>query len=61
MLYLLRVLRFSNYVALDVGCFTNPICKGILDIGGMPVIAYRLGPHVKGKYTGNKFTCWVLF
>lgn len=45
-----------KYVSLDAGYFTNPICKGIVDRKITPVIAYRLGPHVKGKYTKNKFT-----
>jgi hypothetical protein len=54
-----QIKRFGfdvKYVGLDAGYFTNPICKGIVDRGIMPVIAYRLGPHVKGKYTKNKFT-----
>jgi Transposase and inactivated derivatives len=54
-----QIKRFGfdvKYVGLDAGYFTNAICKGIVDRGIMPVIAYRLGPHVKGKYTKNKFT-----
>lgn len=44
-----------KYVGLDAGYFTNPICKGIADRNITSVIAYRLGPHEKGKYTKNKF------
>lgn len=45
-----------RYVSLDAGYFTNHICRGIVDKKITPVIAYRLDPHVKGKYTKNKFT-----
>lgn len=45
-----------KYVGLDAGYFTASICKGICDRKIQPVIAYRLGPHEKGKYTKNKFT-----
>lgn len=44
-----------KYVGLDAGYFTAPICKGINDRGIEGAIAYRLGPHEKGKYTKNKF------
>lgn len=40
---------------MDAGYFTNAICKGIYDRGITSAIAYRMGPHVKGKYTKNKF------
>lgn len=36
--------------------YLDHICRGIVDKKITPVIAYRLGPHVKGKYTKNKFT-----
>jgi len=45
-----------KYVGLDAGYFTNPICKGIVDRCIMPVVAYRLGPHAKGKFTKIRFT-----
>lgn len=54
-----QISRFGfnvKYAGLDAGYFTNNICKGIVDRKITPVIAYRLGPHVKGKYTKNKFT-----
>lgn len=44
-----------QYVGLDAGYFTNPICKGVADRNIASVIAYRLGTHEKGKYTKNKF------
>ncbi len=44
-----------KYVGLDAGYFTNAICKAIADRAITSAIAYRLGPHVKGKYTKNKF------
>jgi len=44
-----------KYAGLDAGYFTAPICKGLTDLKIQPVIATRLGPHVKGKYTKNKF------
>lgn len=44
-----------KYVGLDAGYFTNVICKGISDKNIKSAIAYRLGPHEKGKYTKNKF------
>lgn len=44
-----------KYVGLDAGYFTNPICKGIADRNITSVIATRLGTHVKGKFTKNKF------
>lgn len=44
-----------KYVGLDAGYFTNYICKGICDRNITSAIAYRLGPHVKGKYTKNQF------
>lgn len=53
-----QIRRFNfkvKYVGLDAGYFTNHICKSIQDRGITSAIAYRLGPHVKGKYTKNKF------
>ncbi len=44
-----------KYVGLDAGYYTAPLCKGICDRGVQPVIATRLGPHEKGKYTINSF------
>jgi transposase len=44
-----------KYVGLDAGYFTNAICKGIADRNLTSAIATRLGPHVKGKYTKNRF------
>jgi transposase len=44
-----------KYVGLDAGYFTNVICKGIADRNLTSAIATRLGPHVKGKYTKNRF------
>ena len=53
-----QIERFSfdtKYVGLDAGYFTNPICKGLSDRDIQGAVAYRLGPHEKGKYTKNKF------
>jgi transposase len=44
-----------RYSGLDAGYFTNAICKGIADRNITSAIAYRRGPHEKGKYTKNKF------
>jgi len=44
-----------KYVGLDAGYFTNPICKGLADRKIQGAIGFRLGPHVKGKYTKTKF------
>lgn len=52
----IKKFRFkTKYVGLDAGYFTNPICKGIADRSITSVIATRLGPHVKGKYTKTRF------
>jgi hypothetical protein len=45
----------TKYVGLDAGYFTNPILKGINDRKITAVVAYRLGPHEKGKYTKLRF------
>lgn len=45
-----------KFVGLDAGYYTAPICKGLSDRNIQGAIAYRLGPHEKGKYTKNKFT-----
>lgn len=53
-----QIQRFNfnvKYVGLDAGYFTNPILKGIADRHITSAVAYRLGPHEKGKYTKNKF------
>jgi len=53
-----QIQRFNfnvKYVGLDAGYFTNPILKGIADRNITSAVAYRLGPHAKGKYTKNKF------
>jgi hypothetical protein len=44
-----------KYVGLDAGYFTAPVCKGLSDRNIQGAIAYRLGPHEKGKFTKNKF------
>lgn len=44
-----------KYVGLDAGYFTNPICKGLSDRNIQGAIAFRLGPHERGKYTKTKF------
>jgi hypothetical protein len=44
-----------KFVGLDAGYYTAPICKGLEDRKIQGAIAYRLGPHEKGKYTKNKF------
>jgi len=44
-----------KYVGADAGYFTNIICKRIFDRELQGVIAYRLGPHEKGKYTKFRF------
>lgn len=44
-----------KYVGADAGYFTSIICKRISDRNLQGVIAYRLGPHEKGKYTKFKF------
>lgn len=44
-----------KYVGLDAGYYTAPLCKGICDRKIQPVIATRLGPHEKGKFTINSF------
>ena len=44
-----------KYLGLDAGYFTAQICKGLDERNIQGAIAYRLGPHEKGKYTKNKF------
>jgi hypothetical protein len=44
-----------KYVGLDAGYFTNPILKGINDRKISPAVAYRIGPHEKGKFTKLRF------
>jgi hypothetical protein len=53
-----QIERFNfkvKYVGLDAGYFTNPILKGIAERNITSAVAYRLGPHEKGKYTKNRF------
>lgn len=45
----------TKYVGLDAGYYTNYICKELDERNIQGAIAYRLGPHVKYKYTKNKF------
>jgi transposase len=53
---ILSTFKFNvKYVGLDAGYFTNAICKALADRSITSAIAYRIGPHVKGKYTKNKF------
>lgn len=42
-------------VGLDAGYYTAPISKGLKERNIQGSIAYRLGPHKKGKYTKNRF------
>lgn len=44
-----------KHVGLDAGYFTNNICKGLIERGIEAAVAYRLGPHEKGKFTKTKF------
>lgn len=44
-----------KYVGLDAGYNTNVICKGLGERGIQGAIAYKLGPHEKGKYTKTNF------
>lgn len=44
-----------KHVGLDAGYLTNNICKGLIERNIEATIAYRLGPHEKGKYTKTKF------
>lgn len=44
-----------KYVGLDAGYFTAPICKRLHDRNLDAAIAFRLGPHEKGKYTRYRF------
>lgn len=44
-----------KYVGLDAGYFTNVLCKKIEERNIKAAIAFRLGPHSKGKYTKSKF------
>lgn len=44
-----------KYAGLDAGYFTAPICKGLYDRNINAAIAFRLGPHEKGKFTKTKF------
>jgi transposase len=45
----------TKYVGLDAGYYTNYICKELAHRDIQGAIAYRLGPHIKYKYTKNKF------
>jgi transposase len=53
---IIETFKFNvKYVGLDAGYFTNHICKGLADRNIISAIAFRLGPHEKGKYTKNRF------
>ncbi|ABK60462.1 IS1182-like element ISCno1 family transposase [Clostridium novyi] len=45
----------TKYLVADAGYSTNPICKQISDKNYQGVFGFRLGPHVKGKYTKYRF------
>ncbi len=53
-----QIVRFGfnvKYAGLDAGYFTNNICRGLSNRNIQGAIAFRLGPHEKGKYTKTKF------
>lgn len=53
-----QIKRFNfdvKYVGIDAGYNTNIICKKLSEREIQAAVGYRLGPHVKGKYTKNKF------
>lgn len=45
----------TKFVGLDAGYLTNHICKELSKRAIQGAIAFRLGPHEKGKYTKYKF------
>lgn len=45
----------TKYVVADAGYSTNPICKALSQKSYKAVLGFRLGPHVKGKFTKNRF------
>lgn len=45
----------TKYIVADAGYSTNPICKKISAKDYQGIFAFRLGPHVKGKYTKYRF------
>lgn len=45
----------TKYIVADAGYSTNPICKKIANKSYKGIFAFRLGPHVKGKYTKYRF------
>jgi len=44
-----------SYIGVDAGYNTNIICKRLDERNIQGAIAYRSGPHVKGKFNKNKF------
>ena len=44
-----------KHAGLDAGYFTNPICKGLSERNVQGAVAYKQGPHEKGKYSKLKF------
>lgn len=45
----------TEYVGLDAGYNTNPICRELSRIGIKAAMGYRRGCHPKGKYGKHKF------
>lgn len=45
----------TKYVVADAGYSTNPICKRLSEKSYRAVLGFRLGPHVKGKFTKYRF------
>lgn len=45
----------TKYVVADAGYSTNPICKKLSTKSYKAVLGFRLGPHVKGKFTKYRF------
>ncbi|WPC39366.1 IS1182 family transposase [Clostridium sp. JS66] len=45
----------TKYVVADAGYSTNPICKKLSEKSYKAVLGFRLGPHVKGKFTKYRF------
>ena len=45
----------TKYVVADAGYSTNPICKRLSEKSYKAVLGFRIGPHVKGKFTKYKF------
>lgn len=45
----------TKYVVFDTGHSTNQICKKLSEKSYKAVLGFRLGPHVKGKFTKYRF------